>query len=84
MAGLLPALYRSAVDSGNSQNSGAGTDGLISPKVSAVLGPWASTEIYVNTGLGYHSNDARGATIRVGLAVILSGAKFFAVDFRCM
>jgi hypothetical protein len=53
------------VASGNPLNSGAGTDGLVSPKFSAVLGPWAATEIYVNTGLGYHSNDARGATISV-------------------
>jgi outer membrane receptor protein involved in Fe transport len=30
-----------------------------------VLGPWRSTEFYVNAGLGFHSNDARGATIRV-------------------
>jgi outer membrane receptor protein involved in Fe transport len=28
-----------------------------------VLGPWGETEFYVNAGYGFHSNDARGATI---------------------
>ena len=28
-------------------------------------GPWAGTEFYVNAGIGFHSNDARGATISV-------------------
>jgi outer membrane receptor protein involved in Fe transport len=30
-----------------------------------VFGPWASTELFVNLGQGFHSNDARGTTIRV-------------------
>ena len=44
-----------------------GTDyaGLASPKVGAVFGPFDGTEFYVNAGLGFHSNDARGATITV-------------------
>ena len=29
------------------------------------FGPWAATEIYANAGLGFHSNDARGAVIRI-------------------
>ncbi len=29
------------------------------------LGPWKQTEIYLNAGYGFHSNDARGATIRI-------------------
>jgi hypothetical protein len=35
------------------------TRGLVSPKLSVVLGPWNGTELYVNAGYGYHSNDAR-------------------------
>ena len=35
----------------------------MSPKGGAILGPWKNTEFYVNAGLGYHSNDARGTTI---------------------
>jgi hypothetical protein len=30
-----------------------------------VLGPWRETEYFVNAGRGFHSNDARGTTIRV-------------------
>lgn len=30
-----------------------------------VFGPWASTELFVNLGEGFHSNDARGTTITV-------------------
>lgn len=35
---------------------------LLSPKASLVVGPWAGTEVYVNGGRGFHSNDARAAT----------------------
>jgi hypothetical protein len=35
----------------------------VSPKAGAVIGPWRGTEVYVNAGFGYHSNDARGVTI---------------------
>ena len=34
-----------------------------SPKLSLALGPWGRTELYANYGWGFHSNDARGATI---------------------
>ena len=63
--GLRGDVFRFAVDSSNPRNSGEEVDGLVSPKVTAVLGPWQQTEFYVNAGLGYHSNDARGATITV-------------------
>lgn len=47
------------------QNSGRVTDGIVSPKLSLVFGPWARTEYFVNAGYGFHSNDARGVTINV-------------------
>jgi outer membrane receptor protein involved in Fe transport len=47
------------------QNSGNKTDGLFSPKLSLILGPWLNSEIYLNAGEGYHSNDARGVTATV-------------------
>lgn len=34
----------------------------VSPKLSLILGPWHQTEFFVNTGKGFHSNDARGMT----------------------
>ncbi len=41
-------------------NEGDRFDGLASPKLSMAFGPWADTEFYLNGGMGYHSNDARG------------------------
>lgn len=48
------------VKSDDPQNSGDKTDGVISPKLNLVFGPWAETEIYASAGMGFHSNDARG------------------------
>jgi outer membrane receptor protein involved in Fe transport len=42
------------------QPAGRTTSGLVTPKVSMILGPWAHTELFLNYGQGYHSNDARG------------------------
>jgi outer membrane receptor protein involved in Fe transport len=47
------------------ENSGTEDDLLLSPKLSLLLGPWRQTEVYANVGYGFHSNDARGAAIRV-------------------
>ncbi len=41
-------------------NTGSANASITSPKLSLVLGPWAKTEYFVNTGYGFHSNDARG------------------------
>ena len=35
---------------------------LPSPKASLIFGPWASTEIYVQGGMSYHTNDVRGTS----------------------
>jgi len=37
----------------------------VNPKATIVLGPWKRTEIYLDAGTGFHSNDARGVTISV-------------------
>ena len=63
--GLRADWYQFDVESGNVLNSGNGSDALASPKFGAVFGPWSGTEIYGNAGMGFHSNDARGAAIRV-------------------
>lgn len=65
VAGLRLDGYRAEVDSNLEINSGTGDDVLLSPKLSFLFGPWRKTELYVNLGDGFHSNDARGATIRV-------------------
>jgi outer membrane receptor protein involved in Fe transport len=38
---------------------------MVTPKFGLVFGPWQKTELYFNYGHGFHSNDARGSTIRV-------------------
>jgi outer membrane receptor protein involved in Fe transport len=61
IAGLRGDLYNFDVTSDNPLNSGTRTSSLASPKLSVVMGPWTSTEVYANWGWGFHSNDARGA-----------------------
>ncbi|MDQ3069823.1 MAG: TonB-dependent receptor [Acidobacteriota bacterium] len=63
--GLRADVYDLAVQSNNPLNSGEATKGLVSPKFSAAFGPWAGTEVYASAGMGFHSNDARGAVIAV-------------------
>ena len=66
--GLRGDVYRFSVTSDNALNSGDGSDGMVSPKFGAVFGPWSGTEFYANAGMGFHSNDARGAAISVAPA----------------
>ncbi|MDQ8190863.1 TonB-dependent receptor [Roseibacillus persicicus] len=40
-------------------------DAIFSPKAGLVLGPWNETEFYLNAGMGFHSNDARGVTAAI-------------------
>lgn len=65
VAGLRADFYRFAVDSNIAANSGAANDRMLSPKLSAIFGPWETTELYMNYGHGFHSNDARGTTLSV-------------------
>jgi len=46
-------------------NSGSASASVASPKLTMVFGPWRATEYFVDAGSGFHSNDARGTTIRV-------------------
>jgi len=57
--------YTFDVDSSIAANSGNNSDTMFSPKLSLAFGPWSQTELYLNVGQGFHSNDARGTTIRV-------------------
>ena len=65
VAGLRADYYHAEVESNLPENSGTEDSFLLSPKLSVILGPWKKTELYLNVGNGFHSNDARGATIRV-------------------
>jgi outer membrane receptor protein involved in Fe transport len=57
--------YSADVRSDTPANSGRARDGIVTPKLGAVLRPWLDTEIYVNYGGGFHSNDVRGVTATV-------------------
>jgi outer membrane receptor protein involved in Fe transport len=65
LIGLRGDAYRFKVSSDNPANSGRTRDSLLSPKFGLVLGPWSNVEAFANAGHGFHSNDARGATITV-------------------
>ena len=56
VAGVRGDLFTFDVASG----SGVENDFIASPKLSLIFGPWAKTELYLNGGFGFHSNDARG------------------------
>jgi len=57
--------YSARVVSDTPENSGRARDGIINPKLGLTLGPWFDTELYVNYGGGFHSNDVRGVTATV-------------------
>ncbi|HXE38943.1 MAG TPA: TonB-dependent receptor [Azonexus sp.] len=61
--GLRGDAYDFTVDSSLAANSGRASDQMLTPKLSLVFGPWQRTELYLNYGHGFHSNDARGTTI---------------------
>ena len=65
VAGARYDHYWFDVISGEPANSGRESAGRLSPKLSAILGPFAQTEVFANLGLGFHSNDARGVTATV-------------------
>ena len=62
--GLRGDAFLVDVESDSAANSGGRSDALVSPKLGVVLGPWHDTEFYVSAGLGFHSNDGRGALTR--------------------
>jgi hypothetical protein len=61
IVGLRADDYRFKVRSDRAANSGSAGDTLLSPSLNLVFGPWKSSELYLNYGQGFHSNDARGA-----------------------
>jgi outer membrane receptor protein involved in Fe transport len=63
--GLRAEWMGGSVHSDNPANSGSAGQWIASPKAGLVFGPWWATEFFFNAGSGFHSNDLRGATIRV-------------------
>lgn len=62
VAGVRYDRYQFDVKSSINGNSGNKGDGITSPKLSVIFGPWGNTEFFYNIGKGFHSNDARGTT----------------------
>jgi len=63
--GVRHDWYLGTVQSDTMDNSGNASGAITSPKFALTLGPWAKTELFVNAGYGFHSNDMRGSTITV-------------------
>jgi hypothetical protein len=63
MAGLRGDVYQFTIHSDRAENSGTALDALVSPKLGLAFSPSRRWELYGNFGYGYHSNDARGATL---------------------
>jgi hypothetical protein len=64
LSGGLRADYftldvRNLCDTCPQQPDGRKDSGQVSPKANLILGPWFNTELFVNYGTGFHSNDAR-------------------------
>lgn len=65
IVGLRADGYRFRVKSDLAANSGSASDSLVSPSLNLVFGPWKSSELYLNYGQGFHSNDARGTVATI-------------------
>ncbi|WP_455243489.1 TonB-dependent receptor, partial [Petrachloros mirabilis] len=61
------------------QPAGRTTSALILPKANLILGPWASTEFFLNYGEGFHSNDARSAVAQAASPLARSKSYEFGV-----
>ena len=65
VAGLREDVFYGSDHSTLAANSGTIVKNITSPKGSVILGPWRQTELYLNVGQGFHSNDVRGALTTV-------------------
>jgi hypothetical protein len=63
--GVRADVFSIDVTSDTPANSGSKTAAIVNPKASFIFGPWQKTELYLNLGTGFHSNDARGVTLTV-------------------
>lgn len=49
---------------------GTTTDVIPSAKGNVILGPWFGTELFINAGTGFHSNDARAVVSNVAVPTL--------------
>ena len=63
VAGVRGDFFTASVtDKLGGLNGGTAISFLASPKLQMIFGPWHNTELYLDGGFGFHSNDARGTT----------------------
>jgi hypothetical protein len=65
VVGLRADGYRFRVKNALAGGAAGTGDTLLSPSLNLVFGPWKSSELYLNYGQGFHSNDARGVVASV-------------------
>ena len=65
VVGVRANHYRFDVDGDRLENAGRAHDTLVTPTLSVAYAPWKHTELYLNYGHGFHSNDARGTVASV-------------------
>ena len=56
------------------ENTGSTWANKSLPKLSLIFGPWSQTELFLNWGKGFHSNDARGVIERIDPTTLLPAA----------
>jgi hypothetical protein len=64
-SGVRVDVFDFDVESDIPENSGAKAAVIASPKLSLIFGPWYETELYLNGGYDFHSNDARGVLAKI-------------------
>lgn len=67
---------------GDTTLTGVKDASLLSPKVNVVVTPLPGTDIYLNYGEGFHSNDARGVTSKTDPARPLTKARGYEAGAR--
>ena len=63
--GARADVYAFSVDASLPANSGRASDQMLTPKLALIFSPGRDSELYLNYGHGFHSNDARGTTLKV-------------------
>ena len=69
-------------DTGAASVTGVKDATIYSPKINVVITPFKKTDIYLNYGEGFHSNDARGVTSQTDPARPLTKARGYEVGTR--
>ena len=69
--GIRQDFYDFDVDASLQENSGSDSETHWIPSLGAAYAVSDTTEVYVNWGKGFHSNDVRGKTIRVDPITLL-------------